>query len=232
MSVESREHRHGDAPGGSASSVERREDHVRGAQTTIAIAGPLSLFHGTSVYGRALGELVPLLAELSQWSLELRVELPSMSYVAHVTSPALLPAPPPRLVALPYPTARLVRTLRRLEPRLEVVPSPSGLRAGTTLLWPDLAIDVDGMRRCYVELVGFWTRDYLARKIAAYRDLGDQVVLCVDTKRAAGEGVAPSGVLTYAKTLPADALLAAVRARAPAHDHALPLAPLHVLDPL
>ena len=188
----------------------RDETIAAHGETTIEIAGPLSLFHGTGVYGRALGELVPLLSELSQWSLAIRVELPLTSYVTHVISPALLPAPPARLAAMPYAIARLLRGLRRLEPRLEVTPAPPALRAGSTLLWPDLVLD-DGIQRCFVELVGFWTREYLDRKLAAYRELGLDVILCVDTTRAAGDGAAPAEVLTYPKTLHADAVLEAVR---------------------
>ncbi len=177
--------------------------------TTIDIAGPLSLFHGTGVYGRALGELVPLLAELSHWSLEIRVELPLTSYSTHVSSPALLPAPPARLVALPHAVTRLMRALRRLEPRWEVTPTPAVLRADSTLLWPDLVLD-DGASRCFVELVGFWTRDYLDRRLAAYRAIGEDVMLCVDTTRAAGDGDAPPEVVAYAKTLRAEQLLEAI----------------------
>ncbi len=73
---------HGDDPGPlvraaaqrgllvTATNIEPREPRRReeyGMETKIEILGPLSLFHGTGVYGRALGELVPLLAELSHW---------------------------------------------------------------------------------------------------------------------------------------------------------------------
>jgi predicted nuclease of restriction endonuclease-like RecB superfamily len=40
-----------------------------GESTRLAIRGPLSLFHKTTVYGRSLGGIVPLLAELPRFEL-------------------------------------------------------------------------------------------------------------------------------------------------------------------
>ena len=183
-------------------------------ETIIDIAGPLSLCHSTGVYGRALGDLVTLLADLRRWSLEIRVELPLASYSTHVMSPVLLPAPPARLVTLPYPIARLRRSLLRADPSLVVTPMPPPLRVshdpGSPLLWPDLVID-DGPRRTVVELVGFWTRDYLDRKLAAYRAADAEAVLCVDTSRAAGNDEMPRGVLAYTKSLPTEDLMSFLR---------------------
>jgi len=186
--------------------------HAGGERCVLEIAGPLALCHNTSVYGRALGELVPLLAELRAWSLEIRVELPLAKYSLHASSPVVLPAPPVRLTATPAPVMRLVRSLRRLEPTLKTEPSPLVMRRGMTMVWPDLVIDT-GWHRTYVELVGFWTRDYLERKLAAYRNVDLDVVLCVDTSRAGGSEPPPPDVLAFTKVVQADVLLAWIRAR-------------------
>lgn len=184
------------------------------AGTVIEIAGPLSLCHRTSVYGRALADLVPLLADLRDWSLEIRVELPLASYTTHAGSPALLPAPPARLTATPGPLARIMRGLRKLAPTLRARPLPPAICAGAAMLWPDLAIE-DASRgdRCvYVELVGFWTREYVDARLATYRALGLDAVLCVDVTRAAGDSHAlPPEVLAYTKVVPLEELLARLR---------------------
>jgi uncharacterized protein len=171
----------------------------------------LSLCHATSVYGRALADLVPLLAELKSWSMEIQVELPLASYSTHVGSPVLLPAPPARLMATPVPIARIVRGLAKLAPRLDVRPLPPAIEAGTSMLWPDLEV-IDGARRVYVELVGFWTREYVEARLAAYRALGIEVLLCVDQARAAGDSHAlPPEVLAFSKLVPLDELHARLR---------------------
>lgn len=178
----------------------------------LEIVGPLALCHNTSVYGRALSELVPLLAELRAWSLEIRVELPLAKYSLHASSPVLLPSVPARLVATPAPVMRLARAIRRLEPTLTTETNPLVMQRGMTVVWPDLVLDT-GWHRTYVELVGFWTREYLERKLASYRELGLEVVLCVDTARAGGSEPPPSDVLTFTKVVQADVLLAWIRAR-------------------
>lgn len=183
-----------------------------GERCVLEIVGPLALCHNTSVYGRALSDLVPLLAELQAWALEIRVELPLAKYSLHASSPVLLPAPPARLVATPAPVMRLARGLRRLEPTLVTETNPPVIRRGMTMVWPDLVLDT-GWHRTYVELVGFWTREYLERKLAAYRDLGLDVVLCVDTARAGASEPPPSDVLTFTKVVQADVVLAWIRAR-------------------
>lgn len=184
--------------------------YSRETGTFIEIAGPLSLCHNTGVYGRALADLVPLLGELRHWTLEIRVELPLACYSTHVVSPVLLPAAPPRLIATPYAVARLVRGLARADRSLVVMPTPPPLRTPAHLLCPDIAVD-DGPRRIFIELVGFWTRDYLERRLAAYREAGVDAVLCVDTLRAADDGVLPAEVLPYSKTLAIEALLGRLR---------------------
>jgi uncharacterized protein len=193
-----------------ASSAIDRDGTVR-----LEITGPLSLVHRTSVYGRALGELVPLLGALREWALEVRIDLPLASFSTHVSSPVLLPAPPARLAAPPYPLARLCRALERStrgQRSLVLTPTPPPLRVGRQLLWPDLAIDElaagPRARRTYVELVGFWTPEYLERRLAAYRDADAHVLLCVDRGRAAGDRAMPSEVVTYTRQLPGDAVLA------------------------
>jgi uncharacterized protein len=186
--------------------------HANGDGCVLDIVGPLALCHKTSVYGRALGELVPYLADLRSWSLEIRVELPLARYSLHASSPVLLPAPSARMMATPAPVMRLVRGVRRLEPTLNVEAAPLVVRRGAIMVWPDLVIDT-GWRRTYVELVGFWTRDYLERKLAAYRALDLDVVLCVDNARAGTGEAPPPDVLSFTKVAKADVLLAWIRAR-------------------
>src|SRR5204863_9320426 len=121
-----------------------------------------------------------------EWALEIKVELPLASYSTHVAStldaPVLLPTPPVRLMATPFPILRLSRGLARLDRSLGLSPLPAPLVVPTDharspsalegeLVWPDLAI-VDSGRRVYVELVGFWTRAHVDHKLALYRALG------------------------------------------------------------
>ena len=176
-------------------------------ETVLELVGPLALFHRTSVYARALGQLVPLLATCDRFELELACETGSATYVATLTSPVLLPfARVDR--AGTGPATRLARELVRLAPESRVTVTPPPIAAGSSLVCPDLVLD----DRWYVELVGFWTAEYLVHKLARYRAAGlTRVVLCVDEARGCTIGDLPAGAVGFTRRVDAERVLAAIR---------------------
>lgn len=161
-------------------------------ETMLDIVGPLALFHRTGVYGRALASLVPLLAECERFELGLVARAREGTYDVEVTSPVLLPAPPARLLAPRRDVLRLSRDVARTARDAVVTPRPPPIAAGPSLVCPDLIVEHDG-RRTYVELVGFWTTEFLARKHALYRDAGiERVVLVVDEARGCTKDQLPA----------------------------------------
>jgi predicted nuclease of restriction endonuclease-like RecB superfamily len=73
---------------------------------------------------------------------------------------------------------------------------PEPVAAGGHLLFPDFAVHPRGEpdRRWLVEIVGFWTPEYLATKLARLREARiENLVLCIDEARNVGEGQLPEG---------------------------------------
>lgn len=195
---------------------------VSGPVTVLDIVGPLALFHHTAVYGRALADLVPLLADCDRFELELVAKSRDQTYTVDVASPVLLPAVPARLVRPGFNLQRLINALERAArssgyvttaasapqpdaraagPAIAITPRPPAIPSGRSLVCPDLVIE-RGERRLHVEILGFWTPEFLARKLALYRDAGiADVVLCVDDSRGCDPGeLAPElPVLRYSK---------------------------------
>ena len=66
-----------------------------GEATVLEVTGPLALFHTTTIYGRALAALVPLLADHRKFQLAVRCDLGGRDCVFRVTPPVLLPPAPP-----------------------------------------------------------------------------------------------------------------------------------------
>lgn len=162
---------------GLIASVTRADDGA----TVLALAGPLAMFHATSVYGRALAALVPLLADHRRFRLDVHCDLASGRRTLRVEPPVELPpAPPPRRKA-PTFAERLARDLAGAGCTVEREPPP--IASGAHVLFPELAFDHGG-RRTRVEIVGFSTAAYLRDKLARYRAAAVPVVLCVDAKRA------------------------------------------------
>ncbi len=172
----------------------RRADHAaaaRGLLTTFSrgandevvldIVGPLALFHRTGVYGRALASLVPLLAGCDRFELEV-ARARDQVYTVAVSSPVLLPPVPVRMALPALDLARLCNELGRVARDAVVTPRPPPLAAGTSLVCPDLLLE-HGARTTYVEIIGFWTSEYLEKKRLLYRAAGVDVLFCVDDAR-------------------------------------------------
>jgi predicted nuclease of restriction endonuclease-like RecB superfamily len=119
----------------------------------LDLSGPLSLFRRTLLYGRALGGLVPQLAWCQSFRLQAVCALQGRSLVLE---------------------ERFARDFRRTAPGWDVVHEPEPVAAGDALVFPDFALQhrLDPSRRWLLEIVGFWTPEYLARKLASYRAAG------------------------------------------------------------
>ena len=79
-----------------------------------------------------------------------------------------------------------------------MVREPEPLTADSTLIFPDFALQhrADPGRRWLVEIVGFWTPDYVARKLALYRQARvANLILCIDEARNCSEADLPPGAL-------------------------------------
>jgi predicted nuclease of restriction endonuclease-like RecB superfamily len=153
-------------------------------RAAIEISGPYSLFRRTTLYGRALASLVPSLRACDRFELradallrgrELRVALRSGDPIfPHADLP-------PRYDS--QLEERFARDLRHAAPDLDLIREPAPLPAGDHLIFPDFSLHSrrDPGRCVWIEIVGFWTPDYLERKLARLRAARcTRLILCID----------------------------------------------------
>lgn len=65
-------------------------------------------------------------------------------------------------------------------------------------------------QRWWVEIIGFWTSDYLKHKLATYRAARlPRVILCIDAKRLIEERELPvdARIVRFTKSIPVDQIL-------------------------
>ena len=156
---------------------------VPGGATTLEISGPLALFKKTSLYGRHLAELVPILP----WStsFELRADCTIHSHEAHLTLTQADPLPPGS-VPRRYDSRleeRFAREFARATKEWNLIREPEPIAAESTLIFPDFALvhRHEPHRRWLLEIVGFWTSAYVERKLRRLRAAGvDNLILCID----------------------------------------------------
>jgi hypothetical protein len=186
------------------------------ASATVELSGPFALFRNTGLYGRALGELVPLLAWCPRFRLRADCVLRGRPLTLQLaTGDPILPSSEPRR----YDSLleeRFAREFRRLAPAWDLIREPEPITASGTLIFPDFAVQhrSDPMRRWLLEIVGFWTPDYVKRKLALYRSARlSNLILCIDDSRNCAETDLPSGVwlVRYRRRLDAAAVLQLIK---------------------
>ncbi len=181
-------------------------------RTRLSISGPFALFRHTLVYGRALSELVPLLARAPRFSLSARCRIHGemVRFVVESGDP-LFPSENLR----PFDSRveeRFARDLARLAPDWHVLREPEAVPALGTLIFPDFLLlhRLNPRRRFWVEIVGFWTPEYVSKKLETLRAARiDNLILVIDEARRCSERDIPPDALVvrYQKRVDASKLL-------------------------
>ncbi len=184
--------------GGGSSSSKEGEVPLR-----CILEGPLSVFKMTTKYGTAFARLLPVITRTPSWWIDAtisrktpggvklyRFEMASDSAHAHLRGTEYGPRHGTDADPQQYDSAVeqkfadiLYAHLGRGDPlgwRMTREPGP--LISGNKAMLPDFVFERLG-RRVYLEIVGFWTPDYIRRKFAKLRDM-----LLVEPATTAGRG--------------------------------------------
>jgi predicted nuclease of restriction endonuclease-like RecB superfamily len=181
----------------------------------LEISGPFSLFRHTLLYGRSLAAVLPHLAWCARFELRATTRLWGRIVELALDSGApIFPSAPPAAFDSRL-EERLARDFARLAVDWDLLREPEPIPADGTLVFPDFLAQhrIHRERRVYIEVVGFWTPEYLEAKLARLRASGlHALVLCVDEERACGEVVVPESwsVVGFRRRVDAAAVLRAV----------------------
>ncbi len=186
----------------------------------LEISGPFSLFRHTTMYGRALASILPLLLWCERFKLVARCTLRGRDIAVRLgPGDPVARGEPPRAYDSRL-EARFAREFARANLDWDLVREPEPVEAGDALVFPDFAVvhRRDPMRRLLLEIVGFWTPEYLSEKLARLRALPHiPLVLCIDRglNCSAGELPAHARVVWYQRRIDPAAVLAAIEAVTP-----------------
>jgi predicted nuclease of restriction endonuclease-like RecB superfamily len=193
----------------------------------IELDGPLSLFHSGTRYGLQLGLSLSAIAECDRWSIEAEVlwgtaRHPLLFKLAGDAStagpPASRDADGP---ALPDELQSFVSAFERLPSGWRIEREPAVLDLpGVGLCVPDLAFvrDRDGVR-VFFELLGFWSREAVWRRVELARaGLPHRILFAASKTLRVGEAVlddAPGAALyVFSRVLSAKEILTRIEALA------------------
>jgi uncharacterized protein len=88
---------------------------------------------------------------------------------------------------------------------------PTILKAGKYAFIPDFVLQRDGMK-VYLEIVGFWTPEYLKKKVEKLKEVEEPVILLIDRKLKCSEKDFPAQeVIFFDRKIPANEVMQVLR---------------------
>ena len=168
---------------------------TKGDMPILDLSGPFTVFRHTLLYGRALGELVQFLPYCARFNLRANCVLRGQEAILDVeTGDPIFPAQAPK----PYDSKleeRFAKDLRKAAPDWDLVREPEPISVAGTIIFPDFLLRhrLCPERSFLIEIMGFWSADYVARKLALLRQANlANLILCIDVERVCGEGELPA----------------------------------------
>lgn len=183
----------------------------------LEVSGPFALFRRTLVYGRALGELVPLLAWCNRFRITAECVIDDKAAKLTLQSgDPIFPSREPRRFDSKL-EERFVREFGKHAPDWDLVREPEPVEADGTLIFPDFALwrRDQPQRRWLLEIVGFWTPEYLRHKLSRLRAARlSNLIVCIDAERnCTDEELPPNApVIRYRRKIDVTEVLRVVEA--------------------
>lgn len=185
---------------------------ISASEYRIDLSGPASVLHETRRYGVTFARFTSALVACRGWSMTATVITPwgrdaqlhvtsEDGYRSHVTSPAEFDSEVEEALAKKWGEAcegwRLVR-------------EAGILQEGQATFVPDFLLRHEDGREAFLEVVGFWTPEYLAAKRKTVALFKDRRIVLAIPRRTAKDGAVGAGVVVYKTRIKPDEVVKAV----------------------
>ena len=176
--------------------------------TRLDVSGPLSVLRHTTKYGFALASFFPAVLATPGFRMQARCVLKGEPIVVQIDASDRIA----RTHALPRDAdskieRALARDVRRLEREWVLTRESEAIPVGSRVFFPDFTLR-RGNESVLVEVVGFYTPEYLRSKLEALRAAQvRRLIVCVDESLACADGEVPGRVIRFRKKIDAAALL-------------------------
>ncbi len=178
----------------------------------VKVDGPASLFKETTKYGTALAKLIPALTRAETWQLRARIKEGTKHYTFELDHAKRSLFPQRDSGHEQFDSAveeDFYRRIRHLMPDWQVRREPIILKAGQHIFIPDFGFERRGLQY-YLEIVGFWTPEYLKKKLAKLKATEANLLIAVDRNlNCTEEDFQQTGkeVFFYEKRLPLEPVI-------------------------
>jgi predicted nuclease of restriction endonuclease-like RecB superfamily len=150
----------------------------------VKIDGPASLFKLTRRYGTAIAKLLPAIIASPKWTVEAKIlwKFTNEIYAFNLESWKHAPLFGTQPAIESYDSAveeDFANRFNALRSGWQLKREPEPVIAGHNVLIPDFSFERAGTK-LYMEVVGFWTTEYLLRKIEKLKKTRERVLVAVD----------------------------------------------------
>jgi predicted nuclease of restriction endonuclease-like RecB superfamily len=168
---------------------------VAGNDREIVVTGPDALFAQTRRYGTRFARLLRTVAKTREWRLEATIDDRGTERELVLTeSDVSVPGVDP-VTEVSYDSeveAEFARRFEALDFDWALVREPDAIAAGEHVVIPDFAFDYAYSDfRVYFEIMGFWTPEYVEKKLTRLDAIDDvELLVAVDESLGVGEEIA------------------------------------------
>ena len=160
----------------------------------VVVTGPTALFRATRRYGTRFARLLRTVAKAEEWHLEATIDDRGTERAMTLTDADVsVPGVEP-VAEVSYDSgveADFATRFGSLDLDWDLVREPEPLEAGASVAIPDFAFEYRHADfRVFFEIMGFWTPDYIEKKLGQLEAIDDvELLVAVDESLGAGEAV-------------------------------------------
>jgi len=152
----------------------------------IRVTGPGSLFKKNRKYGTSLAKLLPVIMNAEKWQIHAIIETTIggepriLDFDLDFKSKVALPIYMESIAHFDSEVEQqFYRDFKALNLGWDIVREPDVVKAGNYVVIPDFGFYKDGMKH-YLEIVGFWTPEYLKKKISKLKEAEATITVAVN----------------------------------------------------
>ncbi len=185
-----------------------------GGGVSLTIDGPASLLKLTEKYGTSMAKILPSIVSLDKWSLRANIVRRDMDGKPRIYE-FLLTYRDKHLLSVKEREREVFDSsveedfytaFQSLGTGWRIGRESDTLIAGSSVFMPDFILE-KGNAKVYVEIVGFWTENYVKKKLEKLGKLQEKVILLVNEELACSTFQRYPDVIYYRRRIPLKSLL-------------------------